>query len=76
MSDLYTLDFSVIGTADHARVGGKCASLGQMTQAGVAVPPGFAVTTDAYAAMLDSHGLRAEIARHMTGVDPDRKSVV
>jgi pyruvate,water dikinase len=67
---LYTLDFSVIGSADHARVGGKCASLGQMTQAGVAVPPGFAVTTDAYSAMLDSHGLRAEIERHMAGVDP------
>ena len=31
MSDLYTLDFGVIGTDDHARVGGKCASLGQMT---------------------------------------------
>lgn len=70
MSDLYTLDFAAISAADHARVGGKCASLGQMTQAGVAVPPGFAVTTEAYAAMLDSHGLRAEIERHMTGIDP------
>ena len=70
MSNLYTLDFSVIGSADHARVGGKCASLGQMTQAGVAVPPGFAVTTDAFAVMLDGHGLRAEIERHMAGVDP------
>ena len=70
MSDVYTLDFKVIGTADHARVGGKCASLGQMTQAGVAVPPGFAVTTDAYAAMLNDHGLGAEIERHMTGLDP------
>ncbi|MGH1353535.1 MAG: PEP/pyruvate-binding domain-containing protein [Thalassovita sp.] len=68
---LYTLDFSEIGSADHARVGGKCSSLGEMTQAGVAVPPGFAVTTDAYAAMLDSHGLRAEIERHLEGVDPD-----
>lgn len=66
----YTLDFSTIGTADHARVGGKCASLGQMTQAGVAVPPGFAVTTDAYQAMLDDHGLKAEIERHLSGVDP------
>jgi pyruvate, water dikinase len=66
----YTLDFSTIGTADHARVGGKCASLGQMTQAGVAVPPGFAVTTDAYQAMLDNHNTRAEIERHLAGVDP------
>lgn len=67
----YTLDFAVIGTADHARVGGKCASLGQMTQAGVAVPPGFAVTTEAYQAMLDDHGLAAEIDRHLSGVNPD-----
>lgn len=70
MSDLYTLDFSRISHADFARVGGKCASLGEMTQAGVAVPPGFAVTTDAYQAMLDHHGMRAEIERHLAGVDP------
>ncbi len=67
---LYTLDFSEISHADFARVGGKCASLGEMTQAGVAVPPGFAVTTDAYQAMLDHHGLRDEIERHMSAVDP------
>ena len=68
---LYTLGFASIGTADHARVGGKCASLGQMTQAGVAVPPGFAVTTDAYRTMLDDHEMAAEIARHLSGVDPN-----
>ena len=70
MNDLYTLDFSRIGHADFARVGGKCASLGEMTQAGVAVPPGFAVTTDAYQAMLDHHNMKAEIERHLAGVDP------
>ena len=70
MSDLYTLDFARISHADFARVGGKCASLGEMTQAGVAVPPGFAVTTDAYQAMLDHHGMKAEIERHLAGVDP------
>jgi pyruvate, water dikinase len=70
MTDLYTLNFAAISHADFARVGGKCASLGEMTQAGVAVPPGFAVTTDAYQAMLDHHGLKAEIARHLTGIDP------
>lgn len=70
MSDLYTLDFSRISHADFARVGGKCASLGEMTQAGVAVPPGFAVTTEAYQAMLDHHGMKAEIERHLAGVDP------
>lgn len=70
MTDLYTLDFSRISHADFARVGGKCASLGEMTQAGVAVPPGFAVTTDAYQAMLAHHDMRAEIERHLAGVDP------
>lgn len=70
MNNLYTLDFSRISHADFARVGGKCASLGEMTQAGVAVPPGFAVTTDAYQAMLSHHNMKAEIERHLEGVDP------
>ena len=34
---------------DQPIVGGKCASLGAMTQAGLPVPPGFAVTTHAFA---------------------------
>ena len=67
----YTLGFARIGKADHARVGGKCASLGEMTQAGVAVPPGFAVTTDAYITMARESGLEAEIERHLKQVDPD-----
>lgn len=67
--EIYTLDFSQIGSADHFRVGGKCASLGQMTQTGVAVPPGFAVTTDAYAAMLEDHGLRDGIERLLHDID-------
>ena len=70
MTGAYILDFNEIGTADHARVGGKCASLGQMTAAGVAVPPGFAVTTEAYAAMLDMQGLGADVARLMADCDP------
>ena len=65
----YTLAFPQIGKGDLARVGGKCASLGEMTQAGVAVPPGFAVTTDGYLAMLDKSNLRAEIERHLASVD-------
>jgi pyruvate,water dikinase len=67
----FTLPFDRIGSADHARVGGKCASLGEMTQAGVAVPPGFAVTTDAYQAMLDQTGLRGEIEMQLSRTDFD-----
>jgi pyruvate,water dikinase len=71
MSNWYILPFDQISEADFARVGGKCASLGDMTAAGVAVPPGFAVTTDAYLAMLDETGLRQELEHQLRGLDPE-----
>jgi len=50
---------------DPAVVGGKGASLGELTRAGVAVPPGFVVTVDAFvsamAALDPSGALRAEV---------------
>jgi pyruvate,water dikinase len=42
-----------------------------MTQAGIAVPPGFAVTTDAYSRMIEHHGLGPEIARRLDDINPD-----
>ncbi len=71
MSDTYILPFDRITAGDHDRVGGKCASLGEMTRNGVAVPPGFAVTTEAYAEMLAHQGLHAEIAALLQTLDPD-----
>lgn len=71
MTNAYILPFDAISAADHDRVGGKCASLGEMTRHGVAVPPGFAVTTDAYVAMLDHQGLRAEITALLATLRPD-----
>lgn len=51
--------------ADAAAVGGKAASLGELARAGVAVPAGFAVTTEAFTAAMtaiDADGaLRAGI---------------
>jgi pyruvate,water dikinase len=51
--------------ADAGTVGGKAASLGELARAGVAVPPGFAITTGAFAAAMtaiDADGaLRAGI---------------
>lgn len=65
----FILAFDAIESGSHARVGGKCASLGAMTQAGVAVPPGYAVTTDAYVAMLDETGLCGEIEAQLARTD-------
>ncbi len=42
------LDFSEIDGGMLAEVGGKAANLGELTRAGLPVPPGWVLTTDAY----------------------------
>jgi pyruvate,water dikinase len=59
------LAVSLIDARDPAVVGGKGASLGELTRAGVAVPAGFVVTVDAFVAAMagvdPSGALRAEV---------------
>jgi pyruvate,water dikinase len=43
-----------LGLDDRASVGGKGASLGELTRAGIPVPPGFVILTDAFDAFLDT----------------------
>ncbi|WP_144421626.1 PEP/pyruvate-binding domain-containing protein [Kocuria palustris] len=52
------------------RLGGKCASLVSMTEAGMPVPPGYAITTDSFNAFIDEAGIRQEIAEMLKGIDP------
>ena len=40
--------FDDVTAGDTARVGGKGANLGECARAGLPVPPGFCVSTDAY----------------------------
>jgi pyruvate,water dikinase len=49
------LFFTQIGRDDLTLAGGKGANLGEMTQAGFPVPPGFCVTTAAYRRFLAGH---------------------
>lgn len=56
---------------DRPRVGGKNASLGSMIGAGLPVPPGFAVTTDAYDRIRSDDDLRADVERALDHVDFD-----
>ncbi len=57
--------FADIGLADRAQVGGKGGSLGELTRAGIRVPPGFVVRTDAFeefiAALERTAPLRARV---------------
>lgn len=57
MQSPYVLAFDQATEADDPTLGGKCASLARLIRAGAPVPPGFAVTTDAYQSMLGHHGL-------------------
>lgn len=52
-------------------VGGKCASLGELIGAGLAVPPGFAVTTAAHELFLKSSHVRAREAELLASLDYD-----
>ncbi|SMD24453.1 PEP/pyruvate-binding domain-containing protein [Kibdelosporangium aridum] len=44
----WSRDFEDISADMLAAVGGKAANLGELTRAGLPVPPGFCITTDAY----------------------------
>jgi pyruvate,water dikinase len=53
--------FEQLRKEDNERVGKKCANLGELTRAGFRVPPGFALTLDAYAQFMKESGLIAKI---------------
>lgn len=57
------------GSTALAAAGGKGASLGRLVKAGFAVPSGFVVTTDAYAACLRANDLEVKIDRIMGKLD-------
>ena len=69
----YVRFFETFGIADVPLVGGKNASLGEMyrelSPKGVRVPNGFAVTADAYGAVLDASGVAA-LHEALDGLDP------
>jgi pyruvate,water dikinase len=68
---LFIRFFDEPGSADVEILGGKCASLVALTAAGMPVPPGFAVTTDAYTAFVESSGVADDIHRLLQSIDPD-----
>jgi len=68
---LYSFPFDSAETPQHDRLGGKCTSLAIMTSAGMPVPPGFAVTTDAFDAVMNDTKLHDQIEAHLHGLDYD-----
>jgi len=50
-------------------VGGKCSSLGELINAGVRVPPGFALTTEGYRRFMADAGIASEVRALLRGID-------
>ncbi|HKC54368.1 MAG TPA: phosphoenolpyruvate synthase [Burkholderiales bacterium] len=71
----YVVNFDRLGMRDIERVGGKNASLGEMigqlSQAGIRVPGGFATTADAFREFLDRDALATRIEARLKGLDAD-----
>ncbi|HEU5254236.1 MAG TPA: phosphoenolpyruvate synthase [Solirubrobacterales bacterium] len=63
------LAFDRLGGGDVAFAGGKGANLGELTAAGLPVPPGFVIGAPAYAAFCDDSGLRGRIAARLADLD-------
>jgi rifampicin phosphotransferase len=63
--------FQEISAAESGQVGGKGANLGELTRAGLPVPPGFCVTAAVYQAFLESTGLDGLIESKLAGIDLD-----
>ena len=65
------LDFRELNKNSLPLVGGKNASLGEMINADIRVPPGFAVTTDSYAVFMEKAGINETIFSLLADLDPD-----
>lgn len=65
------LPFSAISARDLPRVGGKGANLGEMTQAGLPVPPGYCVTTDAFSLFMQASGRADAIYERLDALTPN-----
>jgi len=63
--------FKEVGKDDVNIVGGKGANLGELTNAGLPVPPGFIVTAQAYFDFVKATGLDRVIKKDLTNLDPE-----
>jgi pyruvate, water dikinase len=68
--------FDDIGAADVATVGGKGASLGELTSAGIDVPPGCVVTTRAFEHAIEVLDPDGTLRSRIEALDPDDLTTV
>jgi pyruvate,water dikinase len=72
---VWTVGFDDPRAREIAVVGGKGANLARMTAGGLPVPPGFCITTDAYAEFVDANALADRIAETVERAGGDADAV-
>jgi pyruvate,water dikinase len=63
--------FHDIGLVDRPKVGGKGGSLGELHRAGIKVPPGFVVRTEAFEGFIDALERRSPVRACVEGLAAD-----
>ena len=66
---MYVVKFEDLSKSDIGIAGGKGANLGELTQAGIPVPPGFVVTAQAYEYFMDEAGINGKVMRILEETD-------
>jgi len=66
----WVLWFEELGQEHNDLVGRKCANLGEMTKMGLRVPPGFALSVEAYRDFMSMTGAVDEIRKYLTKFRP------
>ena len=68
--------FRDIGLDDRPKVGGKGGSLGELHRAGINVPPGFVVRTEAFEGFIDTLERRSPVRASMSGPRSRRRRII
>ena len=66
---MYVVKFEDLNKSDIGIAGGKGANLGELTQAGIPVPPGFVVTAQAYEKFMEEAGINNKVMSILEEID-------
>ena len=66
---MYVVKFEDLGKSDIGIAGGKGANLGELTQAGIPVPPGFVVTAETYGKFMEDAGINGKVLDILSKTD-------
>jgi len=75
MSNKWILWFEELDQGCNDQVGKKCANLGEMTKMGLRVPPGFALSLEAYRDFMSLTGANREIKNYLDNVGHGFESI-